>query len=195
MEKERILTYVTGLLYYYGVMCFEDLYQAVSKGLSTGLEREAFRALLNSNTADEDSPFVFERDGDCYYDIEVQDIERVLTEQAKCELAYRPVSEEEAGYVIHDGYVMLWKDEEQRFYRWLVMRCGDDEELALALTLGYAEELKNGLEPLELAKKVIREMELTGMDDVQQAGELILEFSTHTPQWTLKGWSACEVDR
>lgn len=192
-NENRILAYVTGLLYYYGVMAIDDLYNSVGEQIE-GVRFADFLTLIEQNVLDDDSPYVFDfEDGVCF-DIEVEDSEWVLAQQQKqASIPFRLVNEDEGAYVVEDRYPLLWVDEEQAFFTWLVERCGNDCDLALALILDYAALLKNGLEPLELAKKIVMEMELSGVEEVQEVAELIMKFADATPQWILKGWRESEM--
>lgn len=194
-SKHRILAYVAGLLYFYGAVTLDNLRLLVEERLCLDeLDIEAFQALLDANVADERSPYVFAGAEACYYDIEVEDWKRILQAQEEHpELAFRPVSEADTSDLVRDHYTNVWSLGERRFFDWLSLRCGDDQALALPLMLDYAAELKNGRPALDVAKRVIRELELTAVEDVQEAAERVKDFAEATPQWILKGWSLKDV--
>ncbi|MDW7649729.1 MAG: hypothetical protein SCK29_01140 [Bacillota bacterium] len=197
MEKtseDRILTYVTGLLYFYGVMQFDGLYQLVREMIPENFDRDDFRVLLEKALSGDDSPYVFELQGNHYFDIEVDEVEWVLAEQEKRdELGYRPVTEEEAQYVITDKYPLLWNQEEKDFFRWLLGFCGNDAQLAAPLFLEYEAAIRNNAQPLELSQKILMDLNLSEPEKVREAAQKVVELYKHVPMWTLKGWSPADV--
>lgn len=193
-EKNRILAYVTGLLYFYGVARLADLYNIVQKTLQSDLPLAGFQALLESNVLDIDSPYVFDREGDIYFDTEVENPEWVMEEQAKRdELYFRPVTEEEARSVVEDKYPLLWDETERQFYRWIEGVCGSDREIAATLFLGYQAQVRNNVHPLELAKKLLIDMNICDLVEIKELASLVMEFYNHVPLWTLKGWRTIDV--
>ena len=192
-NEKRVLTYVTGLLHFFGAMTLNDLFLRVSEVIK-GIDRKDFQIIVEQNVLDDHSPYVFDLDEDVCFDIEVDDSEWVLEQQHQHgAVPFRTINEDEAACIVDDRYPLLWSSEELAFFTWLEERCGNDGDLALALILDYAALLKNGLAPLELAKKIVKEMELSGVEEVQEAAEIIVEFAAATPLWTLKGWRENEV--
>ncbi|MCR3922406.1 MAG: hypothetical protein NUK65_07820 [Firmicutes bacterium] len=193
-KRKQILACVMGLMYYYGAMRWADLYEQVEVRLAGGLAKEEFRTLLAQTALDDGSRYVFEFADDICFDFDVDDSEWVLTEQAKqSELIFRPVNEHEAAAVVSDHYTSLWSEHERAFYNWLEDRCGHDHDLALALFLEYASLIKNGLEPLELVKRVVAQLEISAVEEMEKTAALIVQFVTATPLWTLKGWRRSEL--
>ncbi|HSW35736.1 MAG TPA: hypothetical protein VLH18_03940 [Candidatus Limnocylindrales bacterium] len=192
--ETRILTYVAGLLHFYGVMQFDDLYRAVHDKMPEILDRVKLRKLLEKTVLDDDSPYVFDGEDDFFFDIEVDDVEWVLDEQShRSNVPFRPVSAEEAESLLADQYTLLWSEAETKFYEWLIERGGFDPVIALATALDYAGNIKNGLSPMELMKMVSKEILLENEEELGQAISLVMEFANHIPQWTLKGWRPTEI--
>jgi aromatic ring-cleaving dioxygenase len=193
-NEDRILTYVTGLLYFYGVMCFDDLYEAVSEQIAERFDEDDFRVMLEKAVSTDEGPYVFEMQGDCYFDIEVEDVEWVLEEQAKRdEIGFRPVTEEEARHVIEDKYPLLWNKEEKDFFRWLLEFCDNDAQLAAPLFLDYEARIRNNEQPLELSQKILYDLLITETEDVRKVAAMVVELYKNVPMWTLKGWSPADV--
>lgn len=192
--EARILTYVAGLLHYYGAMQFDDLYRAVEEKMPEILERAKFKKLLEKEILDDDSPYVFDGEDDIYFDMEVDDVEWVLDEQSqRNDVPFRPVSEEEAEALLADRYTLLWSEEETKFYDWLIVRGAFDPDIALAAALDYAGNIKNGLSPVELMRLVSEEIRLENEEEMKHAVSLVMDFANHIPQWILKGWRPTEV--
>jgi hypothetical protein len=195
-DKVRILTYVTGLLHFYGVMTFDDLFSIVADMISARIEEDDLRVLLERCVLDDDGAYVFFGDDDIYYDIEVADIDWVLEEQKKRDnLSYRPVSEEEAHLVVEDGYFYLWNAKEKEFYRWLLKKGGYDQQLALTLVLEYGSAVKNDMPLSSIIQNITQEMVFADEEEFSQAAALIKEYANHVPRWVLKGWSLNEARR
>ena len=82
-DEKRILDYVNGLLYYYGILDFETLYTLVSGNilLESGkvLEPQILAAVLNEETCGEDitrdSPYEFVYDEGLFIHSDVEDPE------------------------------------------------------------------------------------------------------------------------
>ncbi|EEG77281.1 hypothetical protein [Dethiobacter alkaliphilus] len=193
MEKNnesRVLTYVGGILHFYGVICFTDLQELVRERIGDNMGAVALRDILQTGV----SQGRFSAVGDCYYDLEVADVEWVLAGQAKRdEIGYRPVSEEEAQYVAEGKLPLLWNENEKEFFRWLVTLCGGDAERAALLLLDYEAQIRNNLEPLQLAQEVVAELGLSESDEVRQAAAKVVALYKHVPLWTLKGWTPADV--
>ncbi|MCW3490171.1 hypothetical protein [Dethiobacter alkaliphilus] len=192
-KPERILKYVTGILYFYGVISFDGLYQILNETIEPDIDREEFQLLIDSNASLEKTPYIFKRQEDWYYDIEVADIERVLEAQKKhAEIPFRPVSEDETRLVVDEQFPRLWNNKEEAVYTWLMNKC-KDVQLSIALTLEYAAEVKNGMSAEELLQKVEKQLKLGQATD--EIKKMVFEFAFATPQWILKGWSAEELEK
>lgn len=192
--SERILTYVMGLLYFHGVLKFEDLYAMTMKTISEGMSQDDFRLLLEAAVDDDYGPYVFDMAEDYYFDIEVNDVHWVLAEQRKRdELDYRPVSEEVARWVVEDNYPLLWGDGEKGFFRWLLKRCGNDAGIVLPLFLDYEAAIKNNSSPVDIAEKILEDLDVIELEEVREVAALVKELYTHVPLWTLKGWTLADV--
>ena len=188
IDGERILSYVNGVLHFYGVICFEDLYEVISEVIPEDLDRDDLRVLLDAAVAHEDGPYVLDVLDDCYFDIDVEDIDWVLEEQAKQELPYRPITEEDARLVMEDHFPLLWKDGETAFWQWLQKKCGNDKQLAMTMVLEYEAEVKNGMSTLELAEKVVEKLALASAEEVREAAREVHQFIDDVPRWVYKGW-------
>ncbi len=189
--EKQVLTYVVGLLHYYGAIHWTGLYERVKQQLLLDWQQEDFLCLLEQAVLSEDSPYVMEfAEGICF-DYEVDDAEWVLAQQQEVTLDFRPVTEQEAAYLLEDRHLLLWSDDEKALYTWLEARC-NDSDLALTLFLEYAALLKNGLSPLELAQKIVQELAVE-QAQIRETASLVKKFAAATPMWTLKGWRPNEL--
>lgn len=190
-NTERVLKYITGMLYFYGVMSFDDLYNMLAETIKPDLSREDLQVLLDSNARLEKTPYIFNRHENLYSDIDVGDINWVLAQQGKRkDIPFRPVSEDETRLVVDEQYPHLWSPKEQAVYAWLLKKC-KDVTLSMALPLEYAAEIKNGMHPDDLLEKVQSQLKLGNASEEVKA--MIMDFAAATPQWALKGWTAAEV--
>ncbi|MCW3490168.1 hypothetical protein [Dethiobacter alkaliphilus] len=192
MDGERVLSYVTGLLHFYGVICFEDLFNVVSEMMREELDRDDLRVLLEAAAAHEDGPYVLDMLDDYYFDIDVEDIDWVLEEQGKWDLPYRPITEEDARLVVEDQYPLLWKEGETAFWQWLQDKCDDDKQLAMTMVLEYSAEIKNGMSTQELVEKIVEKLALAGAEEVREAARMVHRFVEDVPRWSYKGWRPSE---
>ncbi|HZK24983.1 MAG TPA: hypothetical protein VFC74_06310 [Oscillospiraceae bacterium] len=191
-QEEQILTYVMGLLHYYGAAYCSDLYERVEEQLQVGWSKEDFHRLLERTVLNDNHPYVMELEDEICFDFEVDDSEWVLAQQQQqAALDFRPVNEREAACLLEDRHLLLWSDSEEAFYAWLEARC-DDSDLALTVFLEYASLLKNGLTPLALAQKLVQQLAVM-QTEIQEVAELVLKFAAATPMWTLKGWRPNEL--
>jgi hypothetical protein len=192
-ESGRVLTYVSGVLYFYGVMDFELLYKTVNQMIPSMPQREEFKRLLDEAAEDEGNPYAFEEWQGCYCDYAVEDPAWVLAEQQRRGgLRYRPVTEEEAQAILADRYAAVWNEGESLFFDWLRDNSGADGDLALGLLLDYEDCLRNDLPLLDLTMMVVQALNIR-LEDMEDTAAVIAAFAEHVPLWILKGWSPEEV--
>jgi hypothetical protein len=194
MNEKRILSYVTGLLYFYGVMDFEGLYRAVSENLPVSLDRDTLKAVLDKEVVKEDSPYEFDFDEGFYIHFDVDDPDWVLEEQeARSSIPYRPVSEKEANFIVDEHYSSLWNYTAKKVYRLLQEKYDRPEGEALEMILESQELFRNGMPPMELVQDFMSDIEYRGLEEVQPLADMVMEMTNNTPLWILKGWTPHEV--
>lgn len=193
-DKNRILSYVNGLLYFYGVMVFETLYRLVCENLSISLDRETFEIVLNEGAHGEDISYDFVLDEGFFICLGVEEPEEILEEQEKRpEIPYRPVTEKEARLVTEEKFTSLWGEAANRLCRQLQENHGWPREEAVDMVL-YAQDMhQNGVPTNKLVEEFLGEMEFEGLDEVQPFIDLIMGMVNDTPLWVLKGWTPKEV--
>lgn len=190
----RILSYVTGLLYFYGAVDFERLYRVVSDCLADGLSRQNFKDILDQSLAAEDRPYDFYCDDGLYCHESVVDAPGVLAEQAKRgELPYRPVPEKEALMTLQKQFQALWHPAVNELNRYLQDRLGWSRHAALAKILQSQNLLRNGMPPMELIQFFLNDTAFESFDEIQPFIDKIMAMANHTPLWDLKGWTPHEV--
>ena len=201
-DEKRILDYVNGLLYYYGILDFETLYTLVSGNilLESGkvLEPQILAAVLNEETCGEDitrdSPYEFVYDEGLFIHSDVEDPEWVLEEQEeRDDIPYRPVSEKEARLVTGAKFSSLWPDAVQELYRHLQKKDGYTRGEAVEFIIDHQDMLRNNLPPGELIEDLVSGKEFQGLEELQGLIHLVKEMANHTPLWILKGWTPHEI--
>lgn len=192
--EDRILSYVNGLLFFYGAMDFEALYRVIATTLGRDLEKEAFRAILDRELSNEDSPYDFYLEDGFYHHLDVEDISMVVAEQNKRkEIDYRPVSENEAQMVVHKQYRTLWHPAVKKLDRLLQEHYGFSRDEALVLILDAQDMLKNAAPPPELAEYLLQDLEFKTKDEARSFMNAVMDMAGHTPRWELKGWTPHEI--
>lgn len=195
-EKQRILTYVSGLLYYYGVVELTDLSQMITEHLPVKLTVKELMVILDEVLLDEDSIYYFEKEGNYYYWLDVDDIERVIEEQAaRPSISWRPVSEAEARHIIEGSSQHLWDEQTKKFFDFLYDNSDDEkeEEAVVAMVEDLAVRIRNDASFEELISAVAEYIGVADEEVFQLLVETVMEFYNHQQQWILKGWSPQEA--
>lgn len=193
-DKQRVLSYVNGLLYFYGAMDLESLYQAVAEHLEGGLSQQNFQNILNMELEKDDTPYDFIFDDGLYHHCDVEDPHWVLEEQEKrAEIAYRPITEKEVHLVVNKKYPSLWHPAVKKLSQQLQEQFGWTKDDAEAKILFSQSKIKNGMLPIELVEYFLKDLNFDSFDEVQPFINLVNEMANHTPQWILKGWTPHEV--
>lgn len=200
-NRERILQFVTGLLYFHGAREFEGLYQEVKHVLSLNMKRRSLQEILDREACDEDSPYDFWYDKGYYTSVFLDDVEWLLEERARRDyLPFRPVTEEEARLAAEEEYLSLWEPPVKEFHRLVQGKlkdffrvAGDEEEDARLEILEIQENYLNGMPHMELVQGVLERVEFSSQEEVQPFLDALMKMLNHTPQWILKGWTAAHV--
>ncbi|NMB34707.1 MAG: hypothetical protein GX989_00295 [Firmicutes bacterium] len=193
-DEKRIMRYVNGLLYFYGVMDFENLYRAVAENLPGNLERDTFKAILDGEGIEEGSSPELCYNKGLYYHFGVEDVNRVLKEQrARKEIPYRPVTEREARFIAKRQYSSLWNLPGKRLFRLLQKKYGYSGEEAREMILYWEGMHKNDVPTTEALSNFLENIHPNSMDEAQSLINSLMELSNHTPLWILKGWTPHEV--
>ncbi len=194
MDKKRVLDYVGGLLYFYGVMDFESLFRALQENLSQDLDRDNFLVLAEEELGGFFGDYEFEYDEGLFMLLDVEEVEWVLKEQkSRGDIPYRLVSEKEARLVAEGRYSSLWHQPVKKLYDRLVQEYQWTPEDALARIEYTQHILQNGTPVMEMTKDFIEDMEFENMENVQSFVTTIQDMANHTPLWILKGWTPHEI--
>ncbi len=192
LDHKRIANYVTGLLYYYGVIDFANLYRIVSDTLPGNLDRADFRAVLDKELDDEESPIDFDEGLYCHIDVEAGDWLRKELELRDA-IPYRPVTEKEAQLVVSEQFHLLWDAPENLLYRTLIDRYDFPKEGAVDMILLAQDMYRNNVHPMSLIHLFLDKIEFNTKDEFQPFRDMVMNMLNHTPCWYLKGWTANEV--
>jgi hypothetical protein len=193
-DKKRILSYVNGLLYFYGVMDFESLYRVVADRLAGGLSRPYFKNILDIELKKDDTPydFIFDNNLYCHYDVE--NPHRVLEEQRKrAEIACRPVTDKEVRLVVNKQYPSLWHPAVIKLSRQLQKQFGWTKDEAMMKILFGQSMIKNDMPHMQLVEYFLEDLNFGSFEEVQPFINMVNDMANHTPQWILKGWTPLEV--
>ncbi len=193
-DKKRILSYVNGLLYFYGVMNFENLYRAVADRLAGGLSRQYFKNILDIELKKDDTPydFIFDNNLYCHYDVE--DPHRVLEEQRKrAEIDCRPVTNKEVRLVVNKQYPSLWHPAVKKLSRQLQEQFGWTKDEAMMKILFGQSMIKNDMPHMQLVEYFLEDLNFGSFEELQPFINMVNDMTNHTPQWILKGWTPLEV--
>lgn len=194
LAEKRILSYVNGLLYFYGVMDFTGLYRAALDNLPFTPEMDTFRLILEKETFKAESPYDFDCDDNFYFHLDVEDVDWVWEEQGvRDKIPYRPVTEEQARLIMEKKYSSLWTPPVRKLYTLLQEEFGWSKEEALQTILHSQKLLRNGLEPMDVVNEFLGKTQFRGLEEVKSLMDTVMEMTNHTPLWILKGWTPHEV--
>jgi hypothetical protein len=194
-EKKRIFTYVSGLLYYYGVVEQTDLYQMVTAGLPVQLTEDELIASLDETVLTDDGTYYFAKEGNYYYWMDVDDIEWVIKEQAsRPSIPWRPVSETEARHIVAQNFHLLWNKQTKVFYNFLCDH-HEDKEDAAAMIEGLSTAVNNDVPMMEIISYVAEHLDFNMEVDFPLLSDIVMKFYNNKSQWALKGWSPEKVGR
>ncbi len=193
-DRRRILNWVEGLLYFYGVIDFENLYKEVAKRRGAALSRQQFKSILDQELEKQDSSReIFFEDG-LYCHGEADYPRWLLEEQEKrTGIGYRPVTEKEVHLVVNRQYTLLWSPATKKLNEQLQKKFGWSEKEAVR-RISFAQFLlKNGAPQMQLVELFLEDLDFGSFDALQPIANLISDLANHTPQWILKGWSSREI--
>jgi len=194
--SDKVLTCVSGLLYFYGLVDIETMYSMVQNYLDDELGFEEFKQILNREMEEEgDCPFIYENDLCIYLDVMFP--EQVLSEQMKRpKIPYRPLSQEEvykgarAGEV---GNTELWGKSEKKLREMLQEKFGTDEEEAWWDVDWIKEKFRQDLTIDFILNEIIEKKPFAPSDVMKTFLDTFMDVLNNTPLWVLKGWSPAEA--
>jgi hypothetical protein len=194
-ELTRMCRYISGLLYYYGVMKLDDLHRRVQLLFDCSPDLAKFRAQLKRKSLDDstdDAMFEIVRDEIHYLDVE--DADWVWREQAvRPHLDFRPVSEEAAMRSGGEDEELLFGPAEQQFCEWLLKKGVKSRSFAVATILDLQTAIRNDVQFTELVKDVQREIGIGTNEELQVLLQHLQDLYNQTHQWILKGWTSQEA--
>lgn len=193
-DKERILDCTEGLLYFYGVIDFENLYNEVAGKQSGSLSRRRLKSILDQELANKGSSReIFLEDGlYCHGDVEYP--RWLLEEQEKrAEISYRPVTDEEVRRVLDRRHTSFWPPAAEKLSEQLRTQFGWSGK-EVARRISFAQYLlKNGAPQMQLVELFLEDLDFGSFDELQPIIDLISDLANNTPQWILKGWTSHEI--
>lgn len=192
-DKKRILSYVNGLLYFYGVMNFENLYRAVADRLN-GLSQTYFKNILDMESEIDNTQYDFIYDNGLYRHCGVEDPHWVMEEQKKrAEIPYWPFTDKEMRLVVNKQYSSLWHPAVKKLSRQLQEKFGWTRDDALIKILSGQTMINNGIPHAQLVEYFLNELEVDLFEEIQPFINMVNDMANNTPQWILKGWTPLDV--
>jgi len=194
-ELARMCRYISGLLYYYGVMKLDDLHQRVQLLFDCSPDLAKFRAQLKRKSLDDSTDdAMFDVVRDEIHHLDVEDADWVWYEQAtRPHLDFWPVSDEAAMLAGGEDEEQLFGPAEQKFCEWLLKKGVKSKEFAVAIILDLQTAIRNDVKFTELVKDVQNEIGIGSFEEVQVLLQLLQDLYNQTHQWILKGWTSQEA--
>lgn len=189
---------VAGCLYFYGAIPAHELYELIQERNSLGLGYLEFVDLVFAQADDDQSPYEFGRLGNILIYNRVDDPAQIMADQqARQAMPYRPVTMEDAEFIVNHQEEMLWTEHEEKLCAWIQDRLGADRAdgriRAVALMIASLDAMRNDSQTTDLVQKIAHEISFNSVEEVQDLNNLLMEIWTITPQWSLKGWSPQEA--
>ncbi len=194
-EITRMCRYISGLLYYYGVMKIDELHQCVQLLFDCSQDLTKFRAQLKRKSLDDSTDeAMFEVVGDEIHHLDVEDPEWVWREQSRRpDYDFWLVSEKVAMLAGGEDEEFLLGPKEQKFCDWLRNKGIKEKDFAVATVLDMQSAIRNGARITDLVKDLQDEIGIDSFNELQELVQHLQELNNHTRQWILKGWTPQEV--
>lgn len=198
VDIDRILTYVSGCLYYYGAMSARDLHERLREAGEMDMPYAKFSRLIRASGKDLDSKYPFMYEDKIYSYTGVEEPARVIAgHQGRPEIPFRPVSFEVGQAVVEDREDFLWTKHGRELYEWMVARQEviDDKtkEMTKLALLEIMDAMRNDNRPGEVVQMVLDNVVLDSFDEAQKATRMVMDIWNNIPHWELKGWTPNEV--
>ncbi len=189
----RILTYVNGLLHYYGAMHIKDIHRIVAEKIHKNIKLGDLHELLEDAYYDECYVFDYDFEDDVFFNEEVVDFYWVLSEhRIRKKLKFRPVEEEEAMAFTSQDYFKIWNDYIKEFHAFLMDRVGLSQDEAKSEVFLFQSEIRNNSDLGDATFDFINDFKLNN-DEIKDFISFIKGIAQCTSLWALKGWSAEEI--
>lgn len=173
VDVERILTFVSGCLYYYGAMSARDLHERLGEFGEMDMPYAKFSRLIRAFAKDLDSKYPFMYEDKIYFYIGLEDPGQIMAEHKnRPEIPFRPVTFEEGQAVVEERVNLLWTKHGRKLYEWMVARqetinADTKEEMKLAL-LEIIDAMRNESRPGEVLQMVLDNVVLDSFDEAQK---------------------------
>jgi len=186
--RDLILTYVSGLLWFYGWVEKKTLYRMVQEMLETPLDEEVFRSFLEKAIeSGKNYPFYLEG-GFCGH-IYADRKDWILAEQAKrAEASYRPVSAKEASLAAENNGIGLWGDTEKKLIKFFRDINNLTQKNAEEVIIEIKKMHQRNISTKDIIDTFSKELVFKSFEDFQTFLSLVTDTLNATPLWILKGW-------
>lgn len=197
-DIDRILTYVSGCLYYYGTMSARDLHERLSEAGEKALPYAEFSRLIRACGKDFDSKYPFIYEDKIFSYIEVEDPARVIAgHQSRPEIPFRPVSYEDGQAVVEERVDLLLTKHGWKLHEWMMARQevinDETKEMTKLGLLEIMDAIRNNNRPGEVVQMVLDDIVLDSFDEANKAVTMVMEMWNNIPHWELKGWTPNEI--
>lgn len=181
------------LLYYYGVIAWDDLYIQLKDCFRVEAGKTAAWQYLQDKL--KNSPILpFGCENRLFIYHKVNKPRNLLLEQAKRPaVSWRPVTEAEARFLASGQEEMLWGDPEHKFLDWIKAHKKGGKKTAVKIYSEYINEMRNDTPFQDIIRSMSYDFPLDGLEELQEMTGLVNRVWNHIPRWELKGWSSMEV--
>lgn len=193
-DRERLLTYITGLLYFHGARDVDGLVTAVNGELPLTVDRENLAKMLQEEMERKGASCGFSFDDGYFAHVNLADLPWLVSEQEQRDyLPFRPVSEEEARQVAEEEFTSLWEEPVKKAYLELKSAYGLSSATARAEIMELDIKSKNDRPLMEAVSGLIGRLEFRSQDEANQFLQVVMEMVNNLPRWVLKGWTPAYV--
>ncbi|MFZ5634179.1 MAG: YecA family protein [Bacillota bacterium] len=198
IDIERILTHVSGCLYYYGAMSGRDLYERLREFGEMEMPYAKFSQLVRSCGKDWDSEYPFIYEDKIFYYMGVEDPSWVIAgHQSRPEIPFCPVTLEVGKAVVEDRVEFLWTKHGKKLYEWMFERQEvineDNKDMTKLAVLEIMDAMRNDNRPGEVLQRLLDNVVLESFDETKKAMQMVMDIWNNIPHWVLKGWTPNEV--
>ncbi len=188
--NEEILNVSKGLLLYYGVVTYYELYKKLENLIS--IEVGMYEYLLLLREYMNYNPSVLQRKS-YYYLSDVAEPEEIIEEQMRREnLDYYPVTKQMAKSAGKKGHID-WNLVQKNFQKYLMQTHGLTNKEVEILTKSCVNNINSNKSFNEQISFLQKYIKLDSLEQVQELAGYLQQFHNHTRQWTIKGHTPNEL--
>ncbi len=194
-QNNRILSYVNGLLHYYGVIENKELLSLVRKNLKLEITGQKFEKIIERGLKDYRDALFFDHNGLFFFHVAVDDSGELLKEQVSNKhLSFKPVAEKDV-QKINSFLLQTTRDRYTKRLVKFLSQSGLAPEIIAEALYNAIVDYNNGEEYLELLKRFFQAVEFKSEKELNTFADNLTQFLNKTPLWAFKGWTSEEVEK